>query len=178
MDTLSIQVPGFKNSFDVKVNCLFVYTAHNLASGFTFGSLMAQLVQNQNLSFTFFCLDTNLASLLGPFTLTQRSSQVVTWNVATMFPGEDANLASLLGDHKGKPDILMLALQEVKSQPQNLLAGKNRETHKQREPVMRILIGSSFQITWWQGRTHGPRACGAALHLSVMSRCAPLCIFT
>ena len=40
-----------------------------------------------------------------------------------MFPGEDANLASLLGDHKGKPDILMLALQEVKSQPQNLLAG-------------------------------------------------------
>jgi len=50
------------------------------------------------------------------------SIQVVTWNVATMFPGEDANLASLLGDHKGKPDILMLALQEVKSQPQNLLA--------------------------------------------------------
>ena len=43
--------------------------------------------------------------------------------MATMFPGEDANLASLLGDHKGKPDILMLALQEVKSQPQNLLAG-------------------------------------------------------
>ena len=40
-----------------------------------------------------------------------------------MFPGEDANLASLLGDHKGKPDILMLALQEVKSQPQNLVAG-------------------------------------------------------
>ena len=50
-------------------------------------------------------------------------SKVVTWNVATMFPGEDANLASLLGDHKGKPDILMLALQEVKSQPQNLVAG-------------------------------------------------------
>jgi len=50
------------------------------------------------------------------------SIQVVTWNVATMFPGEDANLASLLGDHKGKPDILMLALQEVKSQPQNLVA--------------------------------------------------------
>ena len=49
--------------------------------------------------------------------------KVVTWNVATMFPGEDANLASLLGDHKGKPDILMLALQEVKSQPQNLVAG-------------------------------------------------------
>jgi len=50
------------------------------------------------------------------------SIQVVTWNVATMFPGEEANLASLLGDDKGKPDILMLALQEVKSQPQNLLA--------------------------------------------------------
>ena len=49
--------------------------------------------------------------------------KVVTWNVATMFPGEDANLASLLGDHKGKPDIVMLALQEVKSQPQNLVAG-------------------------------------------------------
>ena len=48
---------------------------------------------------------------------------MVTWNVATMFPGEDANLASLLGDHKGKPDILMLALQEVKSQPKNLVAG-------------------------------------------------------
>ena len=48
---------------------------------------------------------------------------MVTWNVATMFPGEEANLASLLGDDKGKPDILMLALQEVKSQPQNLLAG-------------------------------------------------------
>ena len=174
MDTLSIQVPGFKNSFDVKVNCLFVYTAHNLASGFTFGSLMAQLVQNQNLSFTFFCLDTNLSPLLAPFSLTRRSSQVVTWNVATMFPGEDANLASLLGDHKGKPDILMLALQEVKSQPQNLLAG-DWETHKQRgEPIMRILIGSLFQITWWQGRIHGPRACGAALLLSVMSRCASL----
>ena len=42
---------------------------------------------------------------------------------------------------------------------------------------MRILIGSLFQITWWQGRIHGPRACGAALHLSVMSRCAPLCFF-
>ena len=54
---------------------------------------------------------------------------MVTWNVATMFPGEDANLASLLGDHKGKPDVLMLALQEVKSQPQNLLAGADREGH-------------------------------------------------
>ena len=40
-----------------------------------------------------------------------------------MFPGQEANLASLLGADKGKPDILMLALQEVKSQPQNLLAG-------------------------------------------------------
>lgn len=50
------------------------------------------------------------------------SVQVVTWNVATMFPGEDANLVSLLGDQAGKPDLLVLALQEVKSQPQNLLA--------------------------------------------------------
>ena len=72
---------------------------------------------------------------------------MVTWNVATMFPGEDANLASLLGDHKGKPDILMLALQEVKSQPQNLLAG-DWKTHNLREPVTRILNGSFFQITW------------------------------
>ena len=48
-----------------------------------------------------------------------------------MFPGEEANLASLLGDDKGKPDILMLALQEVKSQPQNLLAGDwdREDTH-------------------------------------------------
>ena len=50
-----------------------------------------------------------------------------------MFPGEDANLASLLGDHKGKPDILMLALQEVKSQPQNLLAGDWKHTQIERE---------------------------------------------
>ena len=65
-----------------------------------------------------------------------------------MFPGEDANLASLLGDHKGKPDILMLALQEVKSQPQNLLAGDWKHTNRERVPVTRVLNGSFFQITW------------------------------
>ena len=65
-----------------------------------------------------------------------------------MFPGEDANLASLLGDHKGKPDILMLALQEVKSQPQNLLAGDWKHTNREKEPVTRVLNGNFFQITW------------------------------
>lgn len=48
--------------------------------------------------------------------------QVITWNVATMFPGEDANLASLLGDTRSRPHIVLLGLQEVKSQPQNLVA--------------------------------------------------------
>ena len=58
-----------------------------------------------------------------------------------MFPGEDANLASLLGDHTGKPDILMLALQEVKSQPQNLLAG-DWETHTKLALRERLSCGS------------------------------------
>lgn len=49
------------------------------------------------------------------------SIQVVTWNVATKFPGNDTNLVSLLGDQKGKPDLFLFSLQEVKSQPQNML---------------------------------------------------------
>jgi len=48
------------------------------------------------------------------------SVQLVTWNVGTNFPGADTNLSSLLND--SKPDILLLGLQEVKAQPQNLLA--------------------------------------------------------
>jgi len=48
------------------------------------------------------------------------SIQLVTWNVATKFPATDTNLSSLLNN--SRPDILLLGLQEVKSQPQNLLA--------------------------------------------------------
>eukprot|EP00092_Neocalanus_flemingeri_P025806 GFUD01027972.1.p1 GENE.GFUD01027972.1~~GFUD01027972.1.p1 ORF type:complete len:457 (-),score=93.79 GFUD01027972.1:300-1670(-) len=48
------------------------------------------------------------------------SVQLVTWNVATKFPGSDTNLSSLLNN--SKPDIILLGLQEVKAQPQNLLA--------------------------------------------------------
>lgn len=50
------------------------------------------------------------------------SIQVVTWNVATKFPDPNTNMVSLLGDEKGSPDLVLLSLQEVKSQPQNLLA--------------------------------------------------------
>jgi len=50
------------------------------------------------------------------------SIQVVTWNVATQFPGPDTNLTSLLGDQGVKPDLFFFSLQEVKSQPQNMLA--------------------------------------------------------
>jgi len=48
------------------------------------------------------------------------SIQLVTWNVGTKFPSQDTNMASLL--HDSKPDILLLGLQEVKAQPQNLVA--------------------------------------------------------
>ena len=37
------------------------------------------------------------------------SVQLVTWNVATKFPGADTNLSSLLND--SKPDIILLGLQ-------------------------------------------------------------------
>ena len=52
------------------------------------------------------------------------SVQLVTWNVATMFPEPDLCLRSLLGSSDGSssPDIVLLGLQEVKSQPQNMLA--------------------------------------------------------
>ena len=43
--------------------------------------------------------------------------QVITWNVAAQFPS-GGDLGSLLGD--ARPDLLLLGLQEVKSQPQNL----------------------------------------------------------
>ena len=48
------------------------------------------------------------------------SVELVTWNVGTQFPSEDGSLARLLGDNR--PDLLLLGLQEVKSQPQNLVA--------------------------------------------------------
>jgi len=48
------------------------------------------------------------------------SIHLVTWNVACMFPEGATNLSSLLNG--SKPDIVLLGLQEVKSQPQNLLA--------------------------------------------------------
>jgi len=48
------------------------------------------------------------------------SVELVTWNVGTQFPSEDGSLARLLGD--SRPDLLLLGLQEVKSQPQNLVA--------------------------------------------------------
>lgn len=48
------------------------------------------------------------------------SVQLITWNVATMFPDTDLSLRSLLGS--SSPDIVLLGLQEVKSQPQNMLA--------------------------------------------------------
>ena len=43
---------------------------------------------------------------------------MITWNVATQFPGPGEDLGHLLGD--ARPDLLLLGLQEVKSQPQNL----------------------------------------------------------
>ena len=43
--------------------------------------------------------------------------QVITWNVAAQLPSGD-DLGGLLGD--ARPDLLLLGLQEVKSQPQNL----------------------------------------------------------
>ena len=43
--------------------------------------------------------------------------QVITWNVGAQFPSGD-DLGSLLSD--SRPDLLLLGLQEVKSQPQNL----------------------------------------------------------
>merc|ERR1719334_2167703 len=48
------------------------------------------------------------------------SIQLVTWNVATKFPNGETNLTSLLNN--SQPDIVLLGLQDVKSQPQNLLA--------------------------------------------------------
>jgi len=45
---------------------------------------------------------------------------LVTWNVATQFPDADLNLCSVLNN--SRPDILLFGLQEVKSQPQNILA--------------------------------------------------------
>ena len=48
------------------------------------------------------------------------SVEMITWNVATMFPSPDLSLRSLLGS--SSPDIVLLGLQEVKSQPQNMLA--------------------------------------------------------
>jgi len=47
------------------------------------------------------------------------SLQLITWNVGAKFPTVDTNMTSLLQD--SKPDILLLGLQEVNSQPQNML---------------------------------------------------------
>ena len=47
------------------------------------------------------------------------SLQLITWNVAVQFP-ETLNLSSLL--EGVSPDFVLFGLQEVKSQPQNLLA--------------------------------------------------------
>ena len=44
---------------------------------------------------------------------------MITWNVAVQFP-DDVSLSSLLGD--ATPDFVLFGLQEVKSQPQNLVA--------------------------------------------------------
>ena len=44
--------------------------------------------------------------------------QVITWNVGAQFPSGD-DLGGLLSDD-ARPDLLLLGLQEVKSQPQNL----------------------------------------------------------
>ena len=46
--------------------------------------------------------------------------QVITWNVATAVPDPDTSLVDLLATDT--PDLVVLALQEVKSQPQNLLS--------------------------------------------------------
>jgi len=48
------------------------------------------------------------------------SVHLITWNVGTKFPTDETNLTSLLND--STPDIILLGLQEVKAQPQNLLA--------------------------------------------------------
>ena len=47
--------------------------------------------------------------------------QVITWNVNTQFPGPATPLAALLPPDSA-PDLVLLGLQEVKSQPQNLAA--------------------------------------------------------
>lgn len=47
------------------------------------------------------------------------SLHTITWNVGAKFPAVDTNMVSLLQDTK--PDILLLGLQEVNSQPQNML---------------------------------------------------------
>lgn len=45
---------------------------------------------------------------------------LITWNVATRFPEAGLNLGSLL--QNSSPDLVLFGLQEVKSQPQNILA--------------------------------------------------------
>jgi len=47
------------------------------------------------------------------------SVHLVTWNVAAQFPGATTNLSSLLQEER--PDLLFFGLQEVKSQPQNII---------------------------------------------------------
>ena len=48
------------------------------------------------------------------------SLHLITWNVATRFPEAGLNLRSLL--QNSSPDLVLFGLQEVKSQPQNILA--------------------------------------------------------
>ena len=52
--------------------------------------------------------------------LTMFSLHLITWNVATRFPEAGLNLSSLL--QNSSPDLVLFGLQEVKSQPQNILA--------------------------------------------------------
>jgi len=47
------------------------------------------------------------------------SVRLVTWNIAAQFPDSRTNLSSLLGGER--PDVVMFGLQEVKSQPLNLV---------------------------------------------------------
>lgn len=51
------------------------------------------------------------------------SVQLITWNVATKFPSPHTQFSSFFHDFDlaGYPDVLLLGLQEVKSQPQNVV---------------------------------------------------------
>ena len=68
------------------------------------------------------------------------SLQLITWNVAVQFP-DTLNLSSLLDSLS--PDFVLFGLQEVKSQPQNLLAdnllaGEDPWTSRLRSDLSRL----------------------------------------